>query len=66
MKYGTYNISLSIGYSGADQEDALDISDHLSESDWDNLTEEEQAEWLDDMTKETLGQYIEYGCKFVK
>ena len=66
MEYGTYNISLSIGYNGADQEDTLNISDHLSESDWDNLTEDEQEEWLDDMTKEKLGQYIEYGCKFIK
>jgi hypothetical protein len=59
LKYGIYKISLSIGFSGADRHDEIDIKEEYEEDDWNEMSEDEQDKvlrhWMDDI----LGQHIE-------
>lgn len=60
MKYGKYDICLSIGYSGADREDELNLADYYTLEQWDAMTEDEQADILSDLTFDLLSRYSEY------
>lgn len=56
------NFILSIGYSGADREDSFIIKDitGLNKEGWDNLSIEEQEDFLQNFTEDWAHNYIEY------
>lgn len=59
MKYGIYTASLSIGYSGADHTEDWDVRDDYTETEWEDLGEEEQDKVLCEWMNDSVGQYIE-------
>jgi hypothetical protein len=63
--YGKYKLSLSIGYSGANQEDVIDCADYFTKEEWSKLTEEQRENFLREECEEGLGQNIEYSWEQV-
>lgn len=59
MKYGIYNVRLSIGYVGACQEGEIDVTEEYEEEDWNKMSDDEQDEILTELMNELLGQCVE-------
>lgn len=61
MKYNhDYKLHLSIGfYSGASQSDTVNPSKEMSSEEWEEMTEAEQQQWLEDYLADWANNYIE-------
>lgn len=63
MKYGTYKVTLSIGYSGANREDEINVTEEYEEDEWNEMTEDDQdkvlREWMNDLLGQYIGMYYE-------
>lgn len=52
-------LHLSIGYSGANQNETEYLSEYWTEAEWNNLTKESKDQWLNDFCIEWSNNYIE-------
>ena len=52
-------LNLSIGYSGACQEDEHSLSDYFTEEKWSNFSKDEQEQAISEISKELSYNYIE-------
>lgn len=58
MSFEDLTFSWSIGYSGANQKDTVRVSDHFTEEEWDEMSEEDIDKWLDEYLETEISNHL--------
>jgi hypothetical protein len=65
IKFGKYRVSVNIGFAGISRGGILDLADFYGETEWSDLTAQEQWEYFADARADVLADHIEYGMELI-
>ena len=55
----TFSWSIGIGYSGANRKDTVKVSDHFTEEEWNEMSEEDVNQWLDEYLEVEISNHLD-------
>lgn len=55
----TFSWSISIGYEVAKHKDTVKVSDHFTEEEWNDMSEEDVNQWLDDYLETEISNHLD-------
>ena len=55
----TFSWNISIGYYGANHKDTVKVSDHFTEEEWDEMSEKDISDWLDEYLETEISNHLE-------
>ena len=55
----TFSWSIGIGYSGANHKDTVRVSDHFTEEEWNDMSEEDVNQWLDEYLETEISNRLD-------
>lgn len=55
----TFSWSISIGYAVAKHKDTVKVSDHFTEEEWNDMSEEDVNQWLDDYLETEISNHLD-------
>ena len=55
----TFSWHIGIGYSGASHKGTVNVSDHFTEEEWSEMSEEDINQWLDDYLETEISNHLD-------
>ena len=55
----TFSWYIGIGYSGANHQYTIKVSDHFTEEEWNEMSEKDINEWLNDYLETEVSNHLE-------
>ena len=55
----TFSWHIGIGYSGANHKDTVKVSDHFTEEEWDEMSEKDISDWLDEYLETEISNHLD-------
>ena len=55
----TFSWSIGIGYSGANHKGTVNVSDHFTEEEWNDMSEEDVNQWLDEYLETEISNHLD-------
>lgn len=55
----TFSWGISIGYSVANHKDTVKVSDHFTEEEWNEMSEEDVNQWLDEYLETEISNHLD-------
>ena len=55
----TFSWNIGIGYSGTNQKDTVNVSDHFTEVEWNEMSEEDVDKWLEAYLETEISNHLE-------
>ena len=55
----TFSWCIGIGYSGTNQKDTVKVSDHFTEEEWNEMSEEDVDKWLEAYLETEISNHLD-------
>lgn len=55
----TFSWNISIGYYGYHHKDTVKVSDHFTEEEWDEMSEKDISDWLDEYLETEISNHLD-------
>lgn len=55
----TFSWNIGIGYSGCNHRNTVKVSDHFTEEEWNDMSEEDVNQWLDDYLETEISNHLD-------
>lgn len=55
----TFSWHIGIGYSGANRKDTVKVSDHFTEEEWNEMSEEDIDKWLAEYLETEISNHLD-------
>ena len=59
FEYLTFSWRIGIGYGGASHKGTVKVSDYFTEEEWDEMSEKDISEWLDEYLETEISNHLE-------
>lgn len=55
----TFSWNIGVGYQGANRKDTVKVSDHFTEDEWNEMSDKEKEEWLDEYLETEISNHLD-------